>query len=82
MGFVVPVDFPLTPPPGPHISKVLHANSGGGTHPTGGIHPSSPHGKHFGPGWQYWSRPHKKWAEGPRTAVRYMAFIQKLWASQ
>lgn len=82
MGFVVPEDFPLTPPPGPHINKLLHPNKGGGTHPTGGIHPSPSHGKQFGPDWQYWSRPHKKWAEGPRTAVRYMAFIEKLWASQ
>lgn len=82
LGFVVPADFPMTPPPGPHISELLHPNISGGNHPTGGIHPSPSHGKHFGSSWQYWSRPHKNWADGPRTAKRYMAFIAKLWASQ
>lgn len=82
LGFVVPEDFPMTPPPGPHINKLLHPNKGGGNHPDGGIHPSPSHSKHFGPDWQYWSRPHKKWGDGPRTAVRYMAFIEKLWVSQ
>lgn len=82
MGFVVPEDFPMTPPHGPHISKQLHPNNSGGNHPGGGIHPSPKHSKHFGSDWQHWSRPHPKWADGPRTAVRYMAFIHKLWASQ
>lgn len=82
MGFVVPEDFPMTPPHGPHISKRLHPNKSGGNHPGGGIHDSSGHSKHFGPDWQHWSRPHPKWAEGPRNAARYMAFIRTLWASQ
>lgn len=82
MGFVVPEDFPMTPPHGPHINKLLHSNKSGGNHPGGGIHPSSGHSKHFGPDWQHWSRPHPKWADGPRTAVRYMAFIHGLWANQ
>ena len=82
MGFVVPEDFPMTPPHGPHINKLLHPNKSGGNHPDGGIHPSPGHSKHFGPDWQHWSRPHPEWADGPRTAVRYMAFIHGLWASQ
>lgn len=82
MGFVVPEDFPMTPPHGPHVNKLLHLNKSGGTHPDGGIHSSPGHSKHFGPNWQHWSRPHPKWADGPRTAVRYMAFIHGLWASQ
>lgn len=83
MGFVVPKDFPMTPPHGPHINKLLYPSKSGGTHPDGGIHPSTPnHSKHFGPDWQHWSRPHPTWTEGPRTAVRYMAFIRGLWATQ
>lgn len=82
IGFVVPADFPLTPPHGPHISKLLHPNQSGGTHPNGGIHTSPKHSKHFGAGWQHWSRPHPDWSSGPRNAVRYMRFIDRLWASQ
>ena len=82
MGFVVPPDFPMTPPSGPHINKLLHPNKGGGSHPTGGIHPSTQHSKHFGSDWQYWSRPYPKWAAGKRDAVGYMTFIHGLWASQ
>jgi hypothetical protein len=50
MGFVVPVNFPLNPPHGLHINKMLHPLKSGGTHPTGGIHASSGHSKHFGNG--------------------------------
>lgn len=82
MGFVVPEDFPMTPPHGPHINKLLHTNRSGGVHPTGGVHSSPGHSKHFGPDWQHWSRPYPKWADGPRSAARYMAFIHGLWASQ
>jgi len=82
MGFVVPEDFPLNPPHGPHINQMLHPLKGGGTHPTGGIHDSSAHSKHFGNGWQHWSRPFENWAAEKRNAARYMAFIHHLWATQ
>lgn len=82
MGFVVPEDFPLTPPHGPHINKMLHPLKSGGCHPSGGIHNSAGHSKHFGHGWQHWSRPIEKWTAERRTAVRYMAFIHHLWATQ
>ena len=82
MGLVVPEDFPMTPPTGPHINKLLHSNQSGGEHPTGGIHSSSDHSKHFGSDWQYWSRPYKGWATGRRNAVGYMAFIRCLWETQ
>ena len=82
MGFVVPEDFPMTPPTGPHIDKLLHSNKNGGEHPTGGIHFSTKHSKHFGSNWQYWSRPCNNWTAGCRDAVRYMAFINGLWARQ
>ena len=82
VGFVVPVDFPMTPPTGPHINQLLHPNKSGGEHPTGGIHSSTAHSTHFGSTWQYWSRPYKKWANGKRDAAHYMAFIHGLWATQ
>ena len=81
MGFQVPDSFPLEPPHGPHISKRLHPNQSGGVHPTGGIHCSGRLSK-FPFGWEHWSRPHPNWADGPRNAVRYMAFVQQLWATQ
>ena len=83
IGFVVPTDFPLTPPSGPHIHKIIHPNKSDGEHPTGHIHPSQPnHSKHFGPDWQYWSRPFPNWASGAKNAVRYLEFIRRLWATQ
>nr|NUR36456.1 hypothetical protein [Sphingomonas sp.] len=81
LGFHVPDDFPLTPPHGPHINQRLRPNQQGGCHPTGGIHCSSTLSK-FPSGWEHWSRPHPNWTGGPRTAVRYMAFIHHLWATQ
>lgn len=83
MGFVVPEDFPLTPPHGPHLSIKIHPEGGGGReHPTGGIHSSSGRHKHFGDDWQHWSRPHPNWTDGNRDAARYMAFIRSLWDTQ
>lgn len=83
MGFVVPPAFPLNPPHGPHISVMLHPLKSGGVHPTGGIHQSCPdHAKHFGGGWQHWSRPIQNWAGDRRNAARYMSFIHHLWATQ
>jgi hypothetical protein len=82
IGFVVPENFPMGAPSGPHINKLLHPNRGGGEHPGGGVHPSAKHSKHFSGDWQYWSRPFKQWENGPRTAVRYLGFIDTLWATQ
>lgn len=81
MGFHVPETFPLDPPHGPHINVRLHPNQGGGVHPTGGIHCSASLSR-FPAGWEHWSRPHPSWADGPRNAVRYMTFVQQLWATQ
>lgn len=77
LGIVVPLDFPMSPPSGPHVHKEIHPQQGGGQHPAGGIHASS-----FGIGWQYWSRPYPNWAQGKRDATRYMSFVHGLWASQ
>jgi hypothetical protein len=75
LGFVVPGDFPDTPPSGPHIKPHIMPNSGGGgSHPTGGINPSS----QFGGDWQYWSRPFPNWSKTERNVRTYMAFIRRL----
>ena len=82
LGIVVPADFPLTPPSGPHVHKLIHANRTGGVHPDGHIHASSEHSQHFKDGWQYWSRPFPDWASGARHAVRYMEYVCALWEDQ
>ena len=46
LGFVVPGDYNLSCPSGPHVSPRLFPNQSGGLHPTGGIHDSD-----FGPDW-------------------------------
>ena len=82
LGIVVPADFPLTPPSGPHIHKLIHANRTTGPHPHGHVHPSAKHSKHFNDGWQYWSRPYPNWSSGGKNAVRYMEYVRGLWESQ
>ena len=82
IGIVVPADFPLSPPSGPHICKLIHENRGDGEHPAGHIHSSADHSKHFGTGWQYWSRPHPNWSSGARNALRYMEHVRALWETQ
>ena len=82
IGIVVPPDFPLSPPSGPHVHKLIHANRSDGPHPSGHIHPSAKHSKHFGDGWQYWSRPHPNWTSGARNAMRYLEHVRALWESQ
>jgi hypothetical protein len=84
LGFVVPGDFPLTTPTGPHVSPLIHAQSSSSEHPLGGVHHdrSQPFATAFGGDWQYWSRPMQRWNEGPHTVDRYMAFIWRLWETQ
>src|SRR5687767_9740738 len=76
LGFVVPGDYRLTPPSGPHVSPRLFPLQSGGVHPTGGIHNSD-----FGLDFQYWSRPFPNWPASGRTTRVYMAFIRGLFAS-
>lgn len=78
LGFVVPAEFPLNPPSGPHVSpQLLPLTGGGGVHPAGGIHASD-----FGPTWQYWSRPLLHWATTRRTVGDVMAHIRHLLDTQ
>lgn len=76
LGFIVPGDYNLACPSGPHVSPRLYPNQSGGTHPTGGVHDSP-----FGPDWQYWSRPFKEWAQSTRDARAYMAHIRHVFAT-
>jgi hypothetical protein len=62
LGFIVPEDFHLTPPSGPHMSPCLLPLKSGGEHPSGGIHESP----QFGASWQYWSRPLNHWNKTKR----------------
>lgn len=77
LGFVVPGDFNITPPSGPHVSPELLPRVSGGTHPSGGIHESP-----FGGGWQYWSRPLSHWAQTNRTVKDVLAHVRHLFDTQ
>ena len=79
LGFVIPQDFNLTPPTGPHISpKLLPANPSAGPHPLHGIQDKSP----FGLEWQYWSRPLQHWAQTKRTVKDVLAHVKHLFDTQ
>jgi hypothetical protein len=84
LGFIVPVDFPLSAPSGPHVSPHIHPIIAGGEHPTGGIHQSqaAPFQDALGGNWQYWSRPFPRWHTSKKTVAAYMAHIWRLWDSQ
>ena len=84
LGFIVPPDFPNTPPAGLHVSPLIHAFCPHGVHPTGGIHQQHAHPFHAGAGgqWQYWSRPFPGWAEERKTVAVYMSHIWRLWDTQ
>lgn len=79
LGFLVPSDFPMSPPTGPHISpRLLQNNTQIKTHPEGGIHDSPS----FGAEWHYWSRPLNHWADTSRAARDVMAHVRHLFDSQ
>jgi hypothetical protein len=88
LGLIVPGDFPMTPPSGPHVSPRIHPLNPGGAHPTGGIHVQ--HSQQFAARdkqeWQYWSRPFDnpidQWGKTKKTVAVYMNYIWRLWDSQ
>ena len=59
-------DWPLSCPPGPHVSPRIG-------HPDGNVHDSP-----LGQDWEYWSRPFPNWADSSRTFREYMAHIRAL----
>jgi len=83
LGFIVPGDFPMNPPSGPHVSPEIHPIKADGDHPAGHVHKQ--HSAAFevtGGGWQYWSRPFPDWAKSKRNVGAYMAYIGQLWDLQ
>lgn len=63
-----PGDYPLSCPPGPHVSPRLG-------HPHGNVHDSP-----LGAEWEYWSRPMPGWPQSGRTLPVYMAHLRTLFA--
>lgn len=61
----IPADFPLTPPPGPHVTPPT-------THPAGAVHASP-----LGSEWVYWSRPAQGWAQ-ERSAKAWVRHVRSL----
>lgn len=82
LGLVIPSDFPMSPPSGPHVNSEIHPIQSGGVHPTGGIHQSPDFQTALGGNWQYWSRPYPDWLQGKKTVASYLSHIWRLWDSQ
>jgi hypothetical protein len=82
LGFIVPPDFPLTAPTGPHVSPRIHAFQSGGNHPIGGILKSPDFEAGAGGEWQYWSRPFNEWGATKKSVATYLSHVWQLWDSQ
>jgi hypothetical protein len=67
VGLLAPGDWPLSPPPGPHVSPRLG-------HPGGAVHASP-----LGADWEYWSRPVPDWAID-RSMRAYLRHLRTLFA--
>lgn len=67
VGAEVPVDFPDTPPPGPHVTPPT-------THPAGAVHASA-----RGSEWVYWSRPAPGWP-ADRSVKSWVRHVRSLFA--
>lgn len=82
-GFIVPPDFPMTAPSGPHVSPRIHPFQNGGTHPSGGVlQQSGAFETGVGGEWQYWSRPFNQWGTAKKSVATYLSHIWRLWDSQ
>jgi hypothetical protein len=83
MGFIGVNDFPLNPPGGPRVSPrlfTIHPKDDL-PHPEGGVHEALEFEAAQGQtNWQYWSRPHRTWAETDRSVRAYMRHINTLFA--
>lgn len=84
LGLIIPGDFPLTAPSGPHISPDIHPINTSGQHPTGAVHrdQAATFQGALGGNWQYWSRPFSNWGNSKKTVAAYMSHIWRLWDSQ
>lgn len=84
LGFIVPDDFPVTTPSGPHVSPRVFPIKTDGQHPHGAIHTSQAEPFESGAGgeWQYWSRPVRDWGARRKSVASYMSYIWSLWHTQ
>lgn len=69
IGLQIPGDWPITPPPGPHVSPRLG-------HPDGAVH-----GSPLGDDWEYWSRPDDLWPD-ERSMRAYLRHLRTLFAQR
>jgi hypothetical protein len=67
VALAVPVDWPLTPPPGPHVRPRLG-------HPGGAVHGSA-----RGSDFEYWSRPVPNWP-ADRSVRAYLRHLRTLFS--
>lgn len=67
VGLAIPGDWPMSPPPGPHVKPRLG-------HPYGSVHTSP-----LGPDWEYWSRPIPNWPRD-RSMRAYLRHLRTLFA--
>jgi hypothetical protein len=81
LGFIVPGDFPLSAPGGIHVSPRFHSNSGGQTHPSGGIS-DSVFQSEAGGEWHHWSRSFNEWGKTKKTVAVFMNHVFRLWDTQ
>ena len=69
IGLQIPGDWPLTPPPGPHVSPRLG-------HPGEAVG-----GSPLGDDWEYWSRPANLWPSD-RSMRAYLRHLRKLFSQR
>lgn len=70
IGLEVPANFPLEPPHGPCYRPAILRDVPG----IQGVHPD----RHFGTGWDHWSRPHPRWVEAGRDVRAYLRHLRTL----
>lgn len=81
VGFVVPPDFPASPPTGPHISpRLLPVQTASGPHPAYGIHEGRE--GFTGEEWEYWSRPMHHWPKSTKDVRAVMSHLRRLFDTQ
>jgi hypothetical protein len=69
LGVEVPVNFPIESPHGPCYKPAILRESA-----VTGVHP----GRHFGPEWDHWSRPHPRWSSTDRSVRAYLRHVRSL----
>jgi len=61
-----PQDFPTIPPHWVHLPDAIELANGGRQ------------ASELGAGWAKWSRPHKRWVDGPAAGVQWLAHARAL----